>query len=236
MMRQILLLTKNTMNEEAFEKKIRQLGHEVFTSSLFLSRCLQGKLSREFVCIFQHVVLSETIDNNELKLVAENLKDIPIAVSRKSDGALSESEMQALGIKNVIECNPGVEVLREKLSQDKNDTENKLVFLARSEKKIPISSLVLSNAEMKLLKILYHQKGGRILSRENLCRQMWNKGKSNSTMSQLSVLVKNLKTKLNTQGITGPVVETCWGRGYQLHETIYDQLFIDTAELMYAHE
>ena len=60
---------------------------------------------------------------------------------------------------------------------------------------------------------------------------MWSKEKCNAKMSQLSVLVKNLKGKLAAQNVEGPIIKTCWGQGYKLHESVYDQIYIDSKEL-----
>lgn len=55
-------------------------------------------------------------------------------------------------------------------------------------------------------------------------------------MSQLSVMVKHLKNKLAAQGVKGPIIETCWGQGYKLHETVYEQVYSDADELKYGNE
>ena len=87
--------------------------------------------------------------------------------------------------------------------------QGKVIFLPQQQNKRELSSLILSSGEEKLFRILY-QKQANVLSREEICLKMWNKGKNNSTMSQLSVLVKHLKDKLSQQQIEGPIIETCW--------------------------
>ena len=32
------------------------------------------------------------------------------------------------------------------------------------------------------------------------------------------------------------IIETCWGRGYRLHETVYEQVYLDADELKYGNE
>ena len=60
---------------------------------------------------------------------------------------------------------------------------------------------------------------------------MWNKDKTNSSMSQLSVMVKHLKQKLSDQQVKGPIIETCWGQGYRLDDLVYEQVYVDTNEI-----
>lgn len=237
-MSQILVLTKNTLNEQDFERRLRQLGHEIFISSVIIDECLLDKLNKAFIEMFHHVVLSETIDNAEANEISRRLDRFSIKVLRKSDEQIDETQLQELregGIDDWIECNPRIESLREKLSCEKAIKEGKIVLLPRTVEKRPLSSLHLSGGELKLFTILYQQQE-RIISREELCSRMWSRGKSNSTMSQLSVLVKNLKNKLTAQKIDGPIINTCWGQGYRLHESVYDQITLDSNELKFVSE
>lgn len=66
-MSQILLLTKNLLNEQAFEEKIHRLGHEVFSSVMQIEACLLRESDNSFKKMFTHVLLSETITNAEVK-------------------------------------------------------------------------------------------------------------------------------------------------------------------------
>lgn len=237
-MSQILVLTKNAFNEQAFEKSLRQLGHEIFISSILIDECLLGKIDNGFIKMFHHVVLSETIDNIEVNELVKTLQRFSIRIHRKSDEQPDEAQLQEWtdsGIDNWIENNQKIEVLREKLSCKKAINEGKIILLPKSHEKRLLSTIHLSSTEMKLFKILYqHQE--KIVSREELCLCMWGRKKTNSTMSQLSVLVKHLRDKLAEQNIEGPVIETCWGQGYKLHATVFDQIIVDSKELKYANE
>lgn len=237
-MSQILLLSQNSLNEQAFEKKIHQLGHEVFTSTLVMNECLKENSANKILKMFHQVVLSETITNSETKQLLKKLKKFPIKIIRKSDEYLDELTLKKwadLGIDDWIGCNPPLEVLREKLSQKKIVNEGTVFFLPRIDEKRPLSSFILSGGELKLFLLLYQQKES-IISRDELCLRMWSKEKCNAKMSQLSVLVKNLKGKLTAQNVEGPIIKTCWGQGYKLHESVYDQIYIDSKELRYRNQ
>ncbi|MGM0168804.1 hypothetical protein IGI39_004559 [Enterococcus sp. AZ135] len=231
-MSQILLFTNNPLNEQPFEERLRQLGHEVFTTKAMINFCLLDNSMKDIVKIFHHIILSETLANVEAQELLGVLKQYSIPVFRKSDEELKEvqlEEWKKLGITEWIESRPSIEVLRETLSRDIFRQGDNVVFLPQPKGKRTISSLKLSSGEVKLFRILYQQHAN-ILSREEICLQMWNKRKSNSTMSQLSVLVKHLKEKLAKQHVTGTIIETCWGQGYKLDETVYDQLYVEEEE------
>lgn len=49
-------------------------------------------------------------------------------------------------------------------------------------------------------------------------------------------MVKHLKNKLAAQNIGGPIIETCWGQGYRLHESVYEQVYIEVEEKKYGIE
>jgi DNA-binding winged helix-turn-helix (wHTH) protein len=228
-MSQILLFTNNPLNEQSFETRLRQLGHEVFTTKTMLNYCLIESPMKDFIKIFHHIILSETLSNAEVQELLKTLHTYSIPVYRKSNELLEETlleEWKEKGIAEWIEIEPSIEVLREVLSSYMVK-QGKVIFLPQQQNKRELSSLILSSGAEKLFRILY-QKQANVLSREEICLKMWNKGKNNSTMSQLSVLVKHLKDKLSQQQIEGPIIETCWGQGYRLDKTVYDQIYIES--------
>ena len=230
-MSQILLLTNNPLNEQAFEVRLRQLGHEVFTSKLMINLCLSQNSKHDIIHMFDLIILSETLANVEVKELLGTLSTSATPILRKSDERLEETDLEEWkeqGLTEWIVSQPTLEVLREKLSCEKVRKEGNIVFLPKAEDKRPMSGFSLSGGEVKLFQLLFQQK--KTVPREEICLRMWNRGKSNSSMSQLSVMVKHLKDKLAGQGIEGPIIETCWGRGYRLHESVYDQVYLDSVD------
>lgn len=227
-MSQILLFTNNPLNEQTFEERLRQLGHEVFTTKTMINFCLIESSTRDFIKIFHHIILSETLSNVEVQELLGALHTYSIPIYRKSNEPLKETQLEEWkeqGIAEWIEIEPSIEVLRETLSSDIT-RQGKVVFLPQKKDKRELSNLKLSSGEVKLFRILYQQQSS-VLSREEICLKMWNKGKNNSTMSQLSVLVKHLKDKLSQQQVDGPIIETCWGQGYKLDKRVYDQIYVE---------
>lgn len=222
-MKQILLLTKNVQNEQEFECKLRRLGHDVFTSYSLINDCIQDDLHYEFLSTFHFIILSETIENADISNLVKVLRKYPVQIIRKTDEELTETqycEWRECGIHEWVDCSPNIEVLREKLGGEKK------VFSKRKKIKKDITTLSLSKGEMKLIYILFNQRSD-FLSREELSMKMWGKKKTDSTMSQLSTMVKKINQKLREQEIDGPVIETLWGKGYRLHGSVFDQLKLD---------
>ena len=231
-MSQILLLTNNPLNEQAFEERLRQLGHEVFTSKLMINLCLSEKSNHDVIRMFDLIILSETLANAEVKELLGKLSTSSMPILRKSDEQLDEAQLEEWnekGLTEWIESQPTLEVLREKLSGERVRKEGNIVFLPKNEEKRSLTSFSLSSGEIKLFQVLYEQQK-QAVPREDLCLRIWNRGKNNSSMSQLSVMVKHLKGKLAGQGVEGPIIETCWGRGYRLHESVYEQVYMDGVE------
>ncbi|MDT2661652.1 winged helix-turn-helix domain-containing protein [Enterococcus hulanensis] len=231
-MSQILLLTNNPLNEQAFEERLRQLGHEVFTSKLMINLCLSEKSNHDVIRMFDLIILSETLANAEVKELLGKLSTSSMPILRKSDEQLDEAQLEEWnekGLTEWIESQPTLEVLREKLSGERVRKEGNIVFLPKNEEKRSLTSFSLSSGEIKLFQVLYEQQK-QAVPREELCLRIWNRGKNNSSMSQLSVMVKHLKDKLAGQGVEGPIIETCWGRGYRLHESVYEQVYLDSVD------
>ncbi|MBO0459657.1 helix-turn-helix domain-containing protein [Enterococcus hulanensis] len=237
-MTRILLLTKNIFNEDSFEKQLRQLGNEVFTSASLVEGILCDLVPDNFLSMYHQVIFSETIDTKEVASLVSCLKRHALILLRKTDEHLNEKqtfEWKELGLTDWIDCHPTLETLRDQLTYDQPELVNTVVLPFPPRKSIDISSLPLSIAESKLLTILYqHQKV--FASREALCIEMWGKPKTNSTMSQLSTLVSKLKRKLEEYDLTGEIIETSWGQGYRLEEQTYQQLHVGNTDKMLVHE
>ena len=227
-MTQILLLTKNPLNENKIEKQLRQLGHEVFSSRILLNSFLQinDKSNYEILSLFDAIIISETIDNSELVILLKVLKKYNLPILRKTNETMDKiknKEWRDKGISNFINRNPEIEVLREKLKVESSKKINN-----GKKNNLKILNLGLSHDEIKLFSILYVSK--RVVSRDELCIKMWGE-KTNSRLSQLSALINKLKLKMSKLHIEGVVIETIWGRGYKLGSSLYNQIELDGDEL-----
>lgn len=237
-MTRILILTKNVLHEVSFEKQLRHLGNEVFTSLTIFENIMYDQLPGDFLSMFHQVIISETIDNKETVRLINKLRKLSIILLRKTNECLEENrrlEWKELGLTDWVECHPTLETLRDQLICDQIEMQDNAFLHHPAKKSIDILSLPLSAGESRLLMILYqHQKV--FTSREDLCVEMWSKPKTNSTMSQLSTLVSKLKRKLEEFGVWGEIIETSWGQGYRLAEQTYQQLYIEPPYELLVHE
>lgn len=228
-MGQILLLTRNVLNEQRFEAKIRQLGHEIYTSEVLLNTCLAVQSDITMIKYFHHIILSETLTNIEVEALVKNLNGIAFSILRKSDLEVNETQLEEWnnqGNAHWISTDPELEMLREFLSCQHNFSKQIDPTFPQSSDRKSLADLSLSKGELKLFLLLYdHYK--EVLSREEICFHMWGGRKSKSNLSQLSLMVKHLKSKLKDQHIAGPIIRTFWGRGYQLDETVCKQVYVN---------
>lgn len=229
-MTKILLLTKNMEHEAPFEQQLRLLGHEVFTSVSLFEGILHDQLPQNFSSMFQQVIISETIDNRETDLLMNKLKGQMLVLLRKTDkrvGVPTSAEWREQGLIGWVSCQSTLEELREQLVKHRTEQMEKIYYYQSVKEVVDISMLRLSAGEKKLLMILYKQQK-RFISREELCMEIWGRNKSNSTMSQLSAMVRKLKEKFLRMNLEGEIIETSWGKGYRLHELAYQQINFDS--------
>ncbi len=225
-MQHALILTKNTVSEEGLIEKLKRLNYEILCSTDLLYH-LQKYASSSFFSYFHWVFLSETLCNDEVELILNQLKDFPVFLVRMVEKNMDDEEIVRLedqGMSGSLEIDASFEEIREKLHglqkelRDKQQSTNKIIVLGNTEKEglKPLISR-LSKTEKKLFEnLLTAYSKGVILSRIELCERLWPEGGTPSNMSQLSCLINKLKRKLEEGGITGETIITLWGRGYKL--------------------
>lgn len=114
-----------------------------------------------------------------------------------------------------------IDVLREQLAEKlpNNPKEERGIVFLYSNKKYPGDIVKLrgrlTKREKMLLECLVEAKGEPV-SREEICSKLWHTLTTNSSLSQSSVLVKRLKSKLEMAGYDPEIIQTVWGRGYYL--------------------
>lgn len=207
----VLFLTKSISAENELEERIRHLGHEVLCSMSLLDTIKKHALPKSFLDTFQIVILSETLTNQESKVIMDDIALSNLGIIQLKEGPLTEDEHQD---RKVIYMSAKVTLteLRESLSNF--DAPEKMGRYAETLEDI-LDRLGLSKRERALLNILADTPGTP-MSRAELCERIWNKELSTSTKCQLSNLVKRIKEKIEEKDLDYIKIMTVRNVGYML--------------------
>lgn len=234
-MKTILILTKNLILEQELQERLQYLSYEVFCSVELFDRLrswnrqdqtqmswLEGYLSN-----YKVIILSETISDGEILTVLPTLKGKGQVLLRKLNSkpsAKEEEDFKELGLDDWISTEDSIDFLREQLSK-KMETyhkeETNIVFLypdTTDTENLKKLRGTLTNRETVALDCLL-EANGEVVSREELCARIWNETPNNSHLSQVSVLIKRIKLKLEQAGYSSESLNTIWGRGYLMAKT-----------------
>lgn len=245
-MKPILILTKNLVVEQELQQQLQYLNYEVFCS-VELLECLKASRHQKDTrtdslqrCLlnYQAIILSETIADSEIRELLPILKSDKRALLRKlynKPNANEEEQMKTLGVIDWLFIDQSIDYLREQLSEKLapyQKDETSIVFMYKNESPQESGNLQqlkrsLTKREQTTLDCLIRSKGG-IVSREYLCSRLWNDQPNNSHLSQTSVLIKRIKTKLELAGFDPEMIKTVWGSGYMLKKGVFEKDFLVT--------
>ncbi|MDT2659267.1 winged helix-turn-helix domain-containing protein [Enterococcus hulanensis] len=220
----IMIITRNILVEQNLQKQLQHLGHEVFCKSIETS---QSEF-RLLVKIFDSIILSETLSNEESQIIIQQVhleKEI-IEVIRKVEIFPSKKqaiELTELGINSYLPISATLEDLREKYAEKQTNREKDTSGLFNLVSKRSCLSIPLSKNEKKLLRILLENTGSCI-ERNIISEKIWGIQSTNSSMCQLSALIKKIQKKFEEAGFEHRVILTYWGQGYQLNPQAEDSV------------
>lgn len=233
-MSQVLILTKNILAEQEIQKKLQSLNYEVYCSAKTFDYCSDQKKGLDLLHFFQYVILSETICESEVRKLIPLLRGYTKFIIRKVEKHDTEKEVDTYnpeGLDGVIASNDSMDELRERfyalkvnsakpnlLSKDNNPYENK-----ENDRELLSVLHRLSPTEIKVLSILM-QAENRVVTRDEMCRKVWNDSITKSHLASLSSIVSRLKTKFERINSARPAIQTFWGRGYQIDYGLFDLL------------
>lgn len=140
-------------------------------------------------------------------------------------GALSKEEQErkrSEGIHYCLSTSASLETFREVLSKQQTKKAKK-IFSMKDNRNYSIEEvqelLNLTKMEKRVFQELRAEEG-RIISRDELCRRVWNMESNPSTQSQVSTLIKKIKDKIANLGLNSKCIKTQWGMGYMLDTSI----------------
>lgn len=221
--------------EQKIQEQLQQLNYEVFCSVQMANQIRTASQTARIVQEFQMIIFSETISNEEiLRLLPLVHKESKLIIRKLANEPAKQEkeEFQQMGIDAWICKDQDLDYLREHLAVNlvecqKRDTKN-IVFLYQTEDS-PKTLNEFKNRLTKKERMTFErllENEGELVSRDYLCRELWQETPNNSRLTQLSVLVKRIKNKLSEEGFKEDLIETVWGCGYCLSPKLlefYDQ-------------
>lgn len=246
-MNQVLILTKNILAEQEIQRKLQALNYEVYCSSKIFEDSIQQVESLELFKYFQYLILSESMCESEVMEIIHRMGDHPINIIRKVEAKVTEVDHQYLEqevLRAIISNEDSVDELRECLYSLKKSQGLKIQpSLYREQKYIQVSekvSLIKPNVLQKtqtsqeeafrLLEILQHlsqtetrilfiliEAGNKVVTREDICKKIWNEEVNNSHLASLSSTITRIKKKFEQTNLTNKAIQTLWGKGYRMN-------------------
>lgn len=246
-MNHILILTRNILVEQEIQKKLQMLNYEVYCSTVFFEMgSFKERLGR-LMDYFSYIVVSETISEVELTILMPWLEAYSGSIIRKVEEKITESEQmylergeidavistgdsrdelreclymlkgKAINVEDISQISENVELLQstyllKKMKKDKDEQRSLSMILGN-----------LSNAERKVLTILSKAEG-KIISREELCTEVWGDGVTKSHLASLSSIISRIKEKFARMHLNETAILTSWGKGYSIHPELLDKL------------
>lgn len=232
-MTQVLLLTKNILSNQTLQEKLQQLNHEVWCSAQLVDQVQRFGTPPTVIQQFQIVIFSKTICDYETESLLDFFSRYPIGVLREVEimpSAEEQAKWQEQGLHDWLLEEESLISLREKLAQSQaaviqtNDTNRRVVPFPNGGIRQELDALQvhLTGKERRLMDLLI-QAQGELMTRKEICEEIWTEGETPSNMSQLSCMVNRIKRKFEEQGVEGKIIVTHWGKGYQLSEAFYQQ-------------
>ncbi|GCF95830.1 transcriptional regulator [Enterococcus florum] len=240
---QILIVTRNVLNEQKIQEQLQRLNHEVFVSSSILNLTHHQFVTR-LLDYFNAIIFSESVTDKEvLELLPAVNKEKHVAY-RKIEKRLDRVDQEYWsdkGIDGWMMDQFSLEKIRELFSNEPTQqsgtelacptglgTLGSLISLREAEPKpsFKLTEIHFKGKEKCLLDALA-KKSGEVYSREELCRVLWNQEPDRSKMAQLSYIIKRIKQRFKDHGINEELLVTMWGKGYQLTDSFYDYFPIE---------
>lgn len=216
----IMIITRNILVEQTLQQRLQHLGHEVFCTGI---ETCHAKLQL-LIEFFDSIILSETLSNEESQLIIQQVEsgEQPVEVLRKVETLPSKeqsAEFAELGVKGYLSIDASLEELREKYAKKQKNWVKDAKAVLNLVTKRSYLNVHLAKNEKKLMKILL-ENAGNCLDRNTICEKIWDNQPTNSSMSQLSALIKKIQIKFEAAGLEHKLVLTYWGRGYQINPQV----------------
>ncbi|MGH1649520.1 helix-turn-helix domain-containing protein [Enterococcus gilvus] len=207
-----MLITTNPIVEEQLVSKLQTFGYEVFCKNYFDETSFSDPSLKFVLRGFRLVLFSPTIADSDVNRCIKAILKVPNSVSFVR---LTYSSNYKVGVLSSLECidlSQSVDLLRETLA---GLFASKTIILAEESEDIENYNLNLSHLEEGVLEVLESSRG-KFFSRQDICQRLWNEEANHMRMTQLSLLIRNIRGKFSKCGIDPNLIVTKWGEGYKL--------------------
>lgn len=239
----MLILTKNVLLEQRIQKDAQELGYEVFVSNSMLVSFIKGDYPTKIFKYFRWLIFSESLDNAEISLIMKGIAKkskqvaLPIMIRKDSSEPTEETKrfMDTLGIENWISSSQSLAELRDLIEKSKNINVIDFQVTDSSASELPNQweearlgflnhlNSIMTNQERVLFEYLIEGKD-IITTRLTISRIIWPNSDHKKKEAQLSIIIRNLKSKIFSCGYKKPTIKTIPKRGYILDKDFYNFL------------
>lgn len=231
---EILFLTKSLDFEYSFLNVLHQINCEALLSSRILDKWEETGNFPEWVQNFDAIILSETIPLSEIKELIYVINKNGQFCLLKSSSELPKVQREFFNSAGSVYAYIYTDIYKYELSDIlKNIKKKKELDLSSqlsTSKKKSIESFKkkLSYINKNIMDILEKQKE-HFISRRELSNLIWGTC-TESTLSQLSLRVKQINkiAKLNIE--VAPTIVTQWGKGYKISKEFFEYMSIQNGD------
>ncbi|MGM0165456.1 hypothetical protein IGI39_000398 [Enterococcus sp. AZ135] len=226
---QLLILTKVPPYEETFESQLKQLGNEVYCSNNLITMMKKETFNKQFLSQFDGIIFSESLYDKEVEELVHLLQKGRFKLFRRVV-EVNCDEMAETSFDGLIPIDSNLERLREilliaeisRLAYQKEDNAQKLNV------KQKLTDLNLKLKQKEIVDYLIYS-GNRIVSREEISRQIWRKEANKSVLASLSKIVSKINEKVEYE-CGHSAIQTVWGQGYRLNKEFFNYFEDDLLE------
>ncbi|EGO8595862.1 helix-turn-helix domain-containing protein [Enterococcus faecalis] len=207
-MDKILLLTRNILSEQSFQRKLQELNYEVYCSAT-VAAYLDSYL--DLIQNFDCIIISENFSKKERSVILKKIGMFRFRVYCRVENihtALQEYPEWT----SWMELGESLWTICDKIEGKFNLYEHDI--LEEAINKPLLKKLVFSNNELKLLECLCQDCEG-YFNNASISNYIWQE-KSNSRKAQVSNIINSIRKKCNTIGMLDTCIMTLWGKGYRI--------------------
>lgn len=219
----VIILSRNSLSSEKFATKLRMLNYEVLCSTTIFDALLKQKKVGDFLAYFPIIVVDTTVSNSEMERILRQIRNDRQSIVRIVEHISEESAEVDLKERDsfyYLLSEDSKESVRDRFAELANkhvsfDLELNGSIGEENETGKDMAFISLSALERRVFRILSNYSGETV-SREYICTELWGEA-SNSRLSQLSMLIGNIRKKFGRYILDEEIIQSFWKKGYRMN-------------------